>query len=200
VKKWLKYIIAGIIIVTVCFAYAHIDKANNIYDTKTDNSSYVSVNIFADSYISQTFQCSEDSMDGIAAKIFRNGTSEEGELIYSIQDESGQELTKGGFSINNIKSGKINLIKFSEPIEGSNNKFFTVYFRQKGLAENESLGIYYDPVGEKTGELKVNDEKIEGTMVFRTITHRFDMETFIVVLGFVVYFVLFFKILYRLFS
>ncbi|WP_289301893.1 hypothetical protein [Sporofaciens musculi] len=199
-KKWLKYIIAGIIIVTVCFAYAHIDKANNIYDTKTDNSSYVSVNIFADSYISQTFQCSEDSMDGIAAKIFRNGTSEEGELIYSIQDESGQELTKGGFSINNIKSGKINLIKFSEPIEGSNNKFFTVYFRQKGLAENESLGIYYDPVGEKTGELKVNDEKIEGTMVFRTITHRFDMETFIVVLGFVVYFVLFFKILYRLFS
>ncbi len=199
-KKWLKYIIAGVIVVLVCFAYAHIDKANNIYDTRTDNSSYVQVSILADSYVSQSFRCPEDKMDGIAAKILLNGGSEEGELVYSIYDESGRELRKGGFSVNDIKSGKINLIKFNESIKGSKDKLYTVFFEQKGLHDGESLGIYYDPVGRKSGELKVNEEKVEGTMVFRSITHRFDLETFIVVLGFVIYFVLFFKILYRLFS
>ena len=59
---------------------------------------------------------------------------------------------------------------------------------------------YYRIVGKKTGNLEVNGKKTEGTLVLRWITHRFDAETFIVTLGIIVYFVAFFKILYRLFS
>lgn len=34
----------------------------------------------------------------------------------------------------------------------------------------------------------------------RTVTHKFDIETFLVALGFVVYIVVFMRMLYRLFK
>ena len=94
VKRCLKYIIIGIIVIAACFMYAHINKAHNIYDTRTDNSSYVPMDL-TNTNISQSFCCLEDRIDGIAIKILLSGASKGGRLLYSIQDEDGQELRKG---------------------------------------------------------------------------------------------------------
>lgn len=199
-KKWIKYVMLGTFAVVVCYLYAHIDKVHNIYDEKTDNGSYISAIIMGDSYVSQSFQCTEESIDGISLKILLGGESKTGELNYRLFDDSGKELVNGTYPIAEIKSERINKIKFGKTLESTAGNSYTVSLGVTGFEENESLGIYYDPVGEKNGELYVNGKETQGTLVLRWITHRFDIETFIVTLGFIIYFIVFFKILYRLFS
>ncbi len=199
-KKWMKYIMLGAMAIIVCYLYAHIDKVHDVYDEKTDNSSYISAIVMGDSYVSQSFQCTEDSIDGISLKILLGGESKSGELEYRLLDRSGKELINGTYPIAEIKSERINKIKFEKAIENTAGNSYTVSLRVTGFKENESLAIYFDPVGEKSGELYVNGEEKQGTLVLQWITHRFDVETFIVTLGFIIYFIVFFKILYRLFS
>ncbi|MGF0031911.1 hypothetical protein ACQRBN_02940 [Bariatricus sp. SGI.154] len=199
-RKWIKYIITGIIAIVFCVVYAYIDKAHNIYDTETDNSAYVAANVEGDSLISQTFKCQEANLDGLAAKVVVNSTSAGGKLTYLLEDAEGQEVIKGEVPISDIKSGRINKVKFDERIKNCKEKIYTVSFSASGLNEGESIGVYYDPIGKQAGSLKVNGEEITGTLIFRTITHKFDIETFIMTLGFIIYFVVFFRILYKLFS
>ena len=49
-------------------------------------------------------------------------------------------------------------------------------------------------------ELIISDNHTEGTLILKTITNRFDFETFAVLLIFVLYIVVFMKFLYRLFK
>lgn len=199
-KKWMKYIIFSIIAILFCYSYAHVDKTHNIYDAETDSSAYSAVNLEKKSLVSQSFECSEENIDGVAAKIVVNSVTEDGKLTYLLKNNEGQEVIKGEVPICDIKSGRINKIKFDEGLDDCKGKTYTIIFGSLGLEEGESIGVYYDSLGKQMGELKNNEEKIEGTMILRTITHRFDMETFIVTLGFLFYFVGFFHILYKLFS
>ena len=72
-KKWIRYVILSAGAVAVCFLYAHIDKVHNVYDITTDNSSYVSANIMGDSFVSQSFRCTEDCIDGISLQLLLSG-------------------------------------------------------------------------------------------------------------------------------
>lgn len=199
-KKWMKYVMLSALAAAVCFLYAHIDKVHNVYDTTTDNSSYISAYIAEDSFVSQSFRCTEDHIDGISLKLLLGGEAKEGELHYRLLDESGQELLHGVYPFEQINSERINKIMFDETVENTKDNVYKISLEAEGLDAGGSLGIYYDPVGVRTGDLEVNGGKTEGTLVLRWITHRFDVETFIVTLGIIVYFVSFFKILYRLFS
>lgn len=62
------------------------------------------------------------------------------------------------------------------------------------------VGFFYQPVTEKNTELIISDNHTEGTLILKTITNRFDFETFAVLLIFVLYIVVFMKFLYRLFK
>ena len=46
----------------------------------------------------------------------------------------------------------------------------------------------------------LNKEKIEGTLILKTVTDRFDVETFVVVLLFGAYIAFFFNFLYKMFK
>ena len=65
--KKLKTIIGIIIVLTAAFFYAHIAKANKIYDKSVDSSEYIGTGVF-EGTIEQEFVCNEDTMDGISAK------------------------------------------------------------------------------------------------------------------------------------
>ena len=62
------------------------------------------------------------------------------------------------------------------------------------------VGFSYEPKTEKGTELLINGNNVDGTLIAKTVTNRFDMETFCVVLLFVLYIVFFVKFLYRLFK
>ena len=48
--------------------------------------------------------------------------------------------------------------------------------------------------------MEINNEAVVGTLVMKTVTNRFDIETFCVLLIFIVYIVVFLKFLYKLFK
>ena len=59
---------------------------------------------------------------------------------------------------------------------------------------------YYTPGITEQAQLTYDGQTIEGTGVMRTLTHRFDLETYIVTLCFVIYIILFMRWLYKLFE
>ena len=124
-RKWIKYIITGIIAIVFCVVYAYLAKANNLSATVTANSVSVAANVEGDSLISQTFKCQEANLDGLAAKVVVNSTSAGGKLTYLLEDAEGQEVIKGEVPISDIKSGRINKVKFDERIKNCKEKIYT---------------------------------------------------------------------------
>jgi len=200
VRKWLKYVVFSMAAIILCFLYANVDKAYYVYDGESDSSEYIAVNIGKDASISQGFECAEKSFDGIAVKVLVNSISDSGKLVYDLQDSEGETLIEGKIALSDIDNGRINKIKFDKTVEGTESGSYTIYFRTEDMSDGESVGLYYDDQNNFDDSLNINGEKINGTLILRTITHRFDIETFLVTLGCIVYFVLFFRILYRLFA
>lgn len=199
-RKNIKYIIVGLAIVVICFLYSHIDKAHSIYDESIDTSLYAAANLEQGSSVSQVFLSEEEELSGMSAKIAVKTNSDKAKLSYILQDVKGAEILKEDTLIRNLKSGRINKIKFSETIRDSKNKQYKILFSVSGLQPGDNAQIYYNPQEKESKSVEINGEKTKGTLIFRTLTYRFDMETFIVCFGFIAYFLLFFSILYRLFS
>ena len=81
-------------------------------------------------------------------------------------------------------------------------KTYTLYVENPEGDVEKTLGVgfSYEPKTEKGTELLINGNNVDGTLIAKTVTNRFDMETFCVVLLFVLYIVFFVKFLYRLFK
>ena len=81
-------------------------------------------------------------------------------------------------------------------------KTYTLYVENPDGDVEKTLGVgfSYEPKTEKGTELLINGNNVDGTLIAKTVTNRFDMETFCVVLLFVLYIVFFVKFLYRLFK
>ena len=75
---------------------------------------------------------------------------------------------------------------------------YRITFKLLNSNKGETVILYYSLQNE--GILLLDNSNVDGTLVVRTLTHRFDIETFIVVIVIILYFVLFFKGLYKLFS
>ena len=199
-KKWMKYVILSLAAIILCFLYAHVDKAHCIYDSKRDSSEYIAVNINKDSSFVQAFECPEKDLDGIAVKLLINNSSNCGKLIYVLHDSDGKTIVEGSIALSEIENGRMNKIKFDTKIEGTKGSLYTIDFKSEDLKEGESVGLYYENRSNQSRGLSINNEKVEVTLILKTITYRFDLETFIVTLGIILYFVLFFQILYKLFA
>lgn len=199
-KKRIKYVLVSIIAILFCFLYAHVDKTHNIYDANTDSSLYSMVILEKESFVSQSFKCVEKDLTGISIKLITNNVSKEGKLIYKLNDADGKEILKSKVALEELKSGRINKIKFDRKIQECKNNWYTISFSVSDLKPDENVQVYYDSHGEKKGELFIGEQSAEGTIILRTLTHRFDLETFIVTICFIIYFAVFFRILYKLFS
>lgn len=199
-KKWMKYSIAIVITLFCCFFYAHVDKAHNIYGNEPDNSNFIAVQMDKNKGIVQAFNCGEEYFNGIELKIALFNEPLKGKMNYSLEDGKGKKLTSGSIEVADIKSGRIRKIKFDRKIKCNKDTTYVIKFSSDGLEEDKAIGLYYAPQEGQKNELNINGEDTEGILVMRTLTHRFDLETFIVVLGFIAYIAAFFKILYKMFS
>ena len=197
-KKRLKYFILCIIIVVCCYLYSHVDKTHDIYNSEVDTGLYLAIALENGNSGSQLFKCQEEHLDGVSIKMSVNSVSMQGKLKYVLYDEKGKSLTSGELAIEEIKSGRINKILFEKSIENTKNNSYIISFSPVELQDGEYIGIYY--LQEKSSQFIVGGKEVGGTMILGTVTHRFDVETFVVLIGFVIYFVLFFNILYKLFS
>lgn len=201
-KSKIKGIIMLFIIIIAARYYSVIDKNQPIYNSKCDSSEYLALELTQNSSISEQFICKEDTINGLSFKMNENaGTVTESlVLTYELWDVSEEKcLLKDDTDINELKSGKFFEIRF-DPITECKNKEYIFTVTIKKCEGQNGINVYYTQGEEENTELVYNNDNMNGTWVLRTITHRFDIETFVVTLCFVLYIILFMKALYRLFE
>ena len=197
-KKKLSWIILGVILIAFTCVYAIVDKNNAIYDRTVDTSNYASIGLEQGETVSQSFTSKEDKLDGINIKMSVSGQADEKKISYVLKDEDDKKVASGSASLEKIKAGKFFTLKFDE-LTGCKGKTYTFELTAE-QCEKDAQIIVYAVLGADKAPLEVKGEKAEGVMVLRTITHRFDIETFVVTAIFILYVIFFVRWLTKVFK
>lgn len=191
--KKIKKMAAVIILILIAFIYGHIHKIHAIYDRTVENDQYIMLD-GSQSQITQEFICEEDSLDGIQVKCQNLQEDPEAEIRVYLQDcENGGIVAKSVKKAGEIKTGKFNEFSF-DTVSRCRGKAYKVVF------EKDFLALYAEKTSEEGTNLKINSEESEGTLILKTVTYRFDIETFCVFMLLVSYICVFFQFLNWLFS
>lgn len=191
--KKIKKMAAVIILILIAFIYGHIHKTHAIYDRTVENDQYIMLD-GSQSQITQEFICEEDSLDGIQVKCQNLQEDPEAEIRVYLQDcENGGIVAKSVKKAGKIKTGKFNEFSF-DTVSRCRGKAYKVVF------EKDFLALYAEKTSEEGTNLKINSEESEGTLILKTVTYRFDIETFCVFMLLVSYICVFFQFLNWLFS
>ncbi|NSF19434.1 hypothetical protein G4434_13015 [Coprococcus comes] len=191
--KKIKKMAAVIILILIAFIYGHIHKTHVIYDRTVENDQYIMLD-GSQSQITQEFICEEDSLDGIQVKCQNLQEDPEAEIRVYLQDcENGGIVAKSVKKAGEIKTGKFNEFSF-DTVSRCRGKAYKVVF------EKDFLALYAEKTSEEGTNLKINSEESEGTLILKTVTYRFDIETFCVFMLLVSYICVFFQFLNWLFS
>ena len=198
--KKIKKIIVLIIVVICAFVYAHITKMNLIYDKTIDSSEYLSMGAIGGAEVEQTFQCHENTLDGIEVKCQILGEVSDVIVHYNLVDnESGVVVAEGEKAASEIESTKFNPFVFDTVTECKEKSYKFVIWSEN-TTDTDGVSFYYqEGVEDETG-LVIDGNDTQGTMIMRTMTDRFDVETFSIVMLFAAFIYGFMKFLYKLFK
>lgn len=200
-KKKIKVVIGIVLIVAFAFCYAHIAKLNNIYDRQVDSSKYIGTGVIRDS-LEQKFVSKEDTLDGISLKCQFQGDATGTSLKIELVDcNTNETVAISTVSAKDMKTGKFNVFRF-DTVEDCKGKTYKVVVSEKNadFEASKGIGLLYQPDTEKSTALSINGNETRGTLIMKTVTNRFDIETFCVVLIFALYIYIFVKFLYKLFK
>lgn len=188
-----KKLAAVIVLILLAFVYGHVHKTHAIYDRTVENDQYIMLD-GSRSQITQEFICEEDSLDGIQVKCQNLQEDPEAEIRVYLQDcKNGGIVAKSVKKAGEIKTGKFNEFSF-DTVSRCRGKAYKVVF------EKDFLALYAEKTSEEGTNLKINSEESEGTLILKTVTYRFDIETFCVFMLLVLYICVFFQFLNWLFS
>lgn len=198
-KKKLTWAILIIVLISFASLYAIVDKTYSIFDTQKDTSEYVQISLAKNESLSQEFISKEEHLDGISLKMSVTGEANSKEISYRVSDENGNTVAQGETSLEELNVGQYFPIKFDRIENCKGEKYvFELYVTE---CEDEGNVIVYKVPGGMDGTvLEVRDQKFEGTLALRTMSHGFDLETFIVTVCFILYVVLFVKWLAKVFK
>ena len=201
-KAKIKVIVIGIIMIGLAGMYSVIDKYVSIYDTSCDTGQFQWVFLEENKEVAQRFVSKEKELDAIAFKVAADDNMDRGKIIlsYQLTDHlSGDPVAKGEVNLTGLKVGKFFKIRFPKVENCKGKEYeFRMFLKQRG--EDGNVRVFYTPGSSEKAEFSYDNTKIDGIGVFRTVTHRFDLETFVITLGFLVYIVVFMRWLYRLFK
>ncbi|BDF17148.1 hypothetical protein CLOSCI_02436 [[Clostridium] scindens ATCC 35704] len=199
-KKKGRFIIGMIIILIVIFVYAHISKTHCIYDKKIDASTYKTTSFYLNQTVSQEFKSLEKTLDGIQVKCKLTGNPENVEVKFRLVDnEAGKEVANGEVEGNTFKDSKFYNFSF-DTIQNSLNKNYTFELQTYNENSENHIDFCFTDGRQKNTSLVIGEEKMENTLVLKTVTKRFDIETFLILGVFVIYIIVFIKFLYRMFK
>lgn len=191
-KRVRKIVWFGVLLIAA-FLYAHIHKANAIYDRQTDNTMYRVMDL-SQASVTQEFVSTEDSMCAVKIKCQQAGEAPDQKIILRLEEcDTGKTVAQSEMDYDKIKNGKFNEFSF-DTINNCRGKRYRI------CIEEEPIVLYTEPVTEEGTELKINSEENEGTLILKTVTYRFDTETFFVFLFLILYVYGFFQFLSWLFS
>lgn len=194
----IKKIITIIVLLIIAFIYSHIDKQHEIYNSEVDSSEYISTGILVDETLEQDFYCMEDCLSGIWIKCASVGENKDVDVMFTISCDEGAVIRTQEVAGTEIKNNKFFKLRFDD-IKGCKNKKMHLLIEFSGGDEANGLSIYYENSDGENQYFR-NEKAMAGTLLVKTITHRFDFETFFVVLLFEAYLIAFMMIMSKLFK
>ena len=198
--KIIRIIIEGICIISLVFVYAHIAKTHNIYDSDIDPSQYGSVVEKDAVWVEQYFTTQEDTLDGIRVKGVENGDISKVNIDYILKEaNTGEKVASGKVNAKKALKSRFYELPFKK-IKNCKNKQYVIALKETATDNESAVYFSFEKQIEPETKFVVNNDNIDGTLIMKTITNRFDIETFFVVMIFVLYIIFFLKILYRLFE
>lgn len=198
-KQKIGRILMVIVVVLAVYAYAHISKTHNVFDKDIDASEYKDTTLYLNEEIAQTFICQEDYLDGIRVKCRLAGGAAEVRLSWSLTDiQEDMLVAEGTAEGSQVKNGKFFEFPFQR-VQGTKGKEYEFRIAAKGENAENSVNFCYTVKQEENTTMYLDGSGVEGTVVLRTVTERFDLETFCVLLIFVLYTAAFLRFLYKLF-
>lgn len=198
--KRIKRIAIVILIIICAFIYSHITKMNEIYDRSVDSSEYLSTGVVDSATIEQSFPCVEETIDGVYVKCQIMGDVSGVEIKYALRESGSNNIVaEGSKPASEIESTKFNEFRFNT-VEGCKDKIYTLEIWIENSTDENGISFYFQDSIESQTEFVVAGNTTQGTLIMRTMTDRFDFETFCIVLVFVVFIYVFMRILYKLFK
>ena len=199
-KKNVQIIIGAIIVFAACFFYSYIDKTHCIYNEDIDTSDYLSTAAWLNETVCQNFISHENSLDGIKVKVRLTGETDTIECSYQLLDvQENRVVAENVVTGENFKDSKFYVFRF-DTIEECKGKEYQFIIENMNETSGNSIDFCFEPNIEKDTKMQINGDEYIGTTILKTVTHRFDVETFCVLMLFVLYIVLFLKFLYKLFK
>ncbi len=201
-KKYIKTGMGILIVVILAFLYAHIDKNSYLYDRNADTSTFISTGTLLDGeVISQEFVSEEDILNGMNIKCAVLGNASNVEVQYALRDaDTKEEIVSENLKASEIKNNKFNQFEIKQ-IKSAKGKRYLFEITETGADAVNGVSFYVVPQKEKDAQiLSIKEHETQGALAARYVSHRFDVETFVVLLGFVAFIVIFMKLLYKLFK
>lgn len=201
-KKVLKYIVTAFIIIGIAFLYSNVDKQISVFDKTVDTSLYGNMGELTQGLcVQQTFTCQQPVLDGISIKVATYGLQLSSTYQYQIVDaDSGEIIRSGELQTGQIENSKFHTIEFDQITDCKNQKFIFKLESDDAVSGN-AFTIYNVPKGEEEESLLLNEDEFpNNTLAMRTVSHMFDMETFVTVIFSLTYLCVFILILFKFFS
>lgn len=188
------------VIFTVSYCYSYIDKNSYLYDRSTDAGGFAVTGVLEEEKeIRQKFIADEETIDGISIKMNILGNVDNVVVNCRLLDASMQELCTVDVYANTLDDNKFNQINFPS-VKNAKGKQFTIVLKEKNADGQNGINFYYELRNQVEEELIIRDNQVDGVLVARSISRRFDVETFCVLLGIIGFVAIFMRVLYRYFK
>lgn len=199
-KKKVISVLVICVVIAASFLYAHIDKNIYLYDRNADTSTFYNTGVLKEGEeIRQTFLSEEETLDGLNIKVAMSGNVEDVVLKYTLLNDESEKLFTGTVSASELENNKFNKLEM-HGITATKEKQYTVLLNVENSDEQNGISFYVEPTKQGEHQLNIRGVEEEGTLVARVISHRFDGETFFVLLGMIAFVAAFMKILYKFFK
>ncbi len=200
-KKKLPVIIGLIVVILFSIWYGFTDKTHKIYDNNVNTAKYNDLGVLTEGQvIRQTFTCEENVLDAFSIKCNPSGDYAGAQLTLTVLDEAtGEVLTTGEESGSNIRPRKMHKFKVGQ-LTGVKGRELTLEVRETNSSPGNGINLYYQPAENTIGSLTLDDNALSGVFVMKTVTERFDTETFVIMLLSILFIWAFLWFLYRLFK
>lgn len=198
--KVIKKIILLVVIIVIGALYAYGSWSKPIYDTNVGSGSYIMTEQIKDAMnLKQQFVCPNNGLDVITIKIALQENEKIGNYNWEIEDVNTKKIVGSG-NIEQQKIDKKGIASLSfDKIKDSKDKTYQLTIMSNGVKE-DSIALYMTTPGNYARELLVNGESVEQSIVLKMKMMRFNIETFIVFVGLILYMVLFIRFMNRLFK
>lgn len=208
--KKTKQLIALLIVILAAVIYSYGVWPRPIYNTNVGSGSYLNTGaIDEDTEYIQKFVCEDVGLCGLNIKLTKMDNPTIGTYEWSVVDAKSNQVVGMGIidqtstenkvfeSASAQKKGIVEL-EFNKQTD-SKGKEYILSIKAIEVEEGETMAVYVTEKNQNETELSINGKKLEQTSVIKLNYQRFNLETFIVFLGIMIYLILFVKFMYKLF-